>query len=886
MRAEVRLQKSLVNGHVVRLLSVEQDDRRVYLVMEFVDGIGLDRILANEGSLPERTARPWFAYLCRALMYCHAQPAPVLHRDVKPANVIVRAGGGDALLCDFGLAETVAPAGARTKLSVVGTPNFLPPELVAASGGSGGGLGGGVVDHPCPLAVDAYAAGVVLYMMLCGTAPFDAADVPRTFRKIRAGRLVFPHGVSGAAKTVIRALLAKDPKARPRMFDVLTGPFLLSVPEVRRLKSSASEEERFVAAQDTRARAGGKRKAGVEKGLVEAPGARGRARARAVASAAALSAERVAAGLDGAGIEVAAVVGRTDRSRVAVEDAGRALGYQKTRRLQSDPNAKAASAHLTAAAAAAAAAVSNNGIDDLLGGADGSAMALSPGAAGAGRRAPGPENVSSAANATTWTVGRAQDRPTPVPRHSSVSGAVGQGGYSRTRRRPRKTSQWPDAPKRADLGDSRNSASNSNTLAASSRSKQRPVSVSMKRCLALYRNLLMALNDGLATAKGELESDAVGSRGGVASKEEVRLAEVPRKARFVAATRRLVVDGGDYPMMVDAWLDMSESHGFATRMSDGRTGCCFNDASIMFNWSAQRDVPDVAYASAADRGMGRNDQETAPSGGGKTSNSSAPRCASFNVVMVGNVAAASSTSDMQKMTPRALSSAWAGSESENSPTVIASAASAFVNSAGVAAVSGGMESFSSAQLTRAAFTQSRTFRAEISEKAKLLVRFRGMLEDADEEVSDEEDDDMFRALRQRHRQRGPGASSCSISFLGEDGAANDPECTESLVDVRGLGEEALVHVRGWQRYKSPRAVAFRLSNDSVQVKIRVGRSGAELGEEDFLLDARNQKVFYRGVDGEGWSCDARDISSVCYSKRVFTRLAFCARVLGRFVSLQ
>lgn len=884
MRAEVRLQKSLVNGHVVRLLSVEQDDRRVYLVMQFVDGIGLDRILAKEGCLPERTARAWFAYLCRALMYCHAQRAPVLHRDVKPANVIVRAGGGDALLCDFGLAETVAPAGARTKLTVVGTPNFLPPELVAASGGSSGGLGGGVVDHPCPLAVDVYSAGVVLYMMLCGTAPFDAADVPRTFRRIRAGRLVFPQGISGAAKGVVRALLARDPKARPRMFDVLTGPFLLSVPEVRRLKSSASEEaERIVAARDSRGRAGGKRKAEVEKGLVEAPGARGRARARAVAAAAALSADRVAAGLDGAGSEVTAVVGRADRNRVAVEDAGRALGYRKTRRLQSDPNAQAASAPL---AAAAAAAVSSNSIDDLLGSADGSAMALSPGAAGAGRRAPGPENVSSAANSTTWTVGRAQDRPAPVPRQSSVSGAVGKGGYSGTLRRPRISSQWPDTPKRADLGDSRNSASNSNNLAASSRSRQRPASVSMKRCLALYSNLLMAVNEGLATAKSELESDAVGSRGGVASKEEVRLAEVPRKAKFFAATQRLVVDGGGYPMMVDAWLDMSESHGFATRMSDGRTGCCFNDASIMFNWSAQRNIPDVAYASAADRGIGRNAQETANSGGGKTSSSSGSRCASFNVVMVGKATAASSGSEMRKMTPRALSSASAGSEPDNSPTVIKSAASAFADSAGAAAVSGGMESFSSAQLTRAAFTQSRLFRAEISEKAKLLVRFRGMLENDDEDFSDEEDDDSFMGSGQRHRQRGPCASSCSISFLGEEGATNDPECTESLVHVRGLGEEALVHVRGWQRYKSPRAVAFRLSNDSVQVKIRVGRSGAELGEEDFLLDARNQKVFYRGVDGEGWTCDARDISSVCYSKRVFTRLAFCARVLGRFVSQQ
>lgn len=94
-----------------------------------------------------------------------------------------------------------------------------------------------------------------------------------------------------------------------------------------------------------------------------------------------------------------------------------------------------------------------------------------------------------------------------------------------------------------------------------------------------------------------------------------------------------------------------------------------------------------------------------------------------------------------------------------------------------------------------------------------------------------------------------------------------------------------MQVRGWQRYMSPRAVAFRLSK-TTRCRIQVGRPGAEAGEEDFLLDARRQQVFFRGVDGEGWSCHAREVGNVCYSKRVFTRLSICARVLERFVSQQ
>lgn len=87
----------------------------------------------------------------------------------------------------------------------------------------------------------------------------------------------------------------------------------------------------------------------------------------------------------------------------------------------------------------------------------------------------------------------------------------------------------------------------------------------------------------------------------------------------MAATQRLTAGEAEFPMIVDAWLDMSESHGFARRMSDGRTGCCFNDACIMLNWSAQREVPHVAYDSAADRGIGRDaQQETITSGRGGT----------------------------------------------------------------------------------------------------------------------------------------------------------------------------------------------------------------------------------------------------------------------------
>ncbi|HWB12309.1 MAG TPA: serine/threonine-protein kinase [Pirellulales bacterium] len=160
-RSEAAAAARLEHAHIVPVYEVGECDGQPYFVMKYVEGTTLARRLA-EGPLPPQEAAELLMPVCLAIQFAHAHG--ILHRDLKPSNILIDREDR-AHVTDFGLAKQVTADGALTRSgAVLGTPSYMAPEQAA---GNRGQLGP---------ASDVYSLGTILYQMLTGRPPFQAAS--------------------------------------------------------------------------------------------------------------------------------------------------------------------------------------------------------------------------------------------------------------------------------------------------------------------------------------------------------------------------------------------------------------------------------------------------------------------------------------------------------------------------------------------------------------------------------------------------------------------------------------------------------------------------------------------------------------------------------------
>ncbi|WP_405956201.1 serine/threonine-protein kinase [Streptomyces phaeochromogenes] len=197
MRREARAAARLDHPAVVNVHDVAVVDGQPWIVMELVRGRSLGDAL-QEGTIGAREAARIGLEVLGALESAHA--AGILHRDVKPDNVML--GTGDrVVLTDFGIAQIEGETNLTDTGGFVGSPEFIAPERVLGQ-------------RPGP-ASDLWSLGVVLYAATEGVSPFRRTNTPATLQSVLNATPAAPNAATGPLADAINGLLDKDPARRP-----------------------------------------------------------------------------------------------------------------------------------------------------------------------------------------------------------------------------------------------------------------------------------------------------------------------------------------------------------------------------------------------------------------------------------------------------------------------------------------------------------------------------------------------------------------------------------------------------------------------------------------------------------------------------------------------
>jgi serine/threonine-protein kinase len=207
-KQEIKLARRITHRNVLRTHDFGEADGVPYISMEYLEGVTLKDLVRNKGALPPGVGLRIAKQMCQGLEAAHLQG--VVHRDIKPQNMLILPETGELKIMDFGIARVsevkggVAAAGLTTTGTVMGTPDYMPPEQAQG--------------RAADFRSDIYALGVVLFELFTGALPFDGDSVMAVVLKHIQDPPPRPRSVSPRLTEELEAIilrcLEKDPARR------------------------------------------------------------------------------------------------------------------------------------------------------------------------------------------------------------------------------------------------------------------------------------------------------------------------------------------------------------------------------------------------------------------------------------------------------------------------------------------------------------------------------------------------------------------------------------------------------------------------------------------------------------------------------------------------
>jgi serine/threonine-protein kinase len=161
-KKEIEMMKKLKHSHLPSIIDVIEGNDSLLIVMDYIEGRSLDDILEEQGAQPQEVVIGWACQLCDVLSYLHAQSPPIIYRDMKPANVMLKPDG-NLMLIDFGAAREYKPQNLKDTISL-GTRGYAAPEQYRDDGQS-------------DARTDIYCLGVMLFQLLTGENPHELRPI-------------------------------------------------------------------------------------------------------------------------------------------------------------------------------------------------------------------------------------------------------------------------------------------------------------------------------------------------------------------------------------------------------------------------------------------------------------------------------------------------------------------------------------------------------------------------------------------------------------------------------------------------------------------------------------------------------------------------------------